>query len=194
MALKPKLKSVYEPHFLCSPLLTFPQQLLKQALFVYNGEWEALRMSCEMPGMTLKAIGIVRNEVKQPPKRDWGKVVSDIIINRDLAEALEGLEEFSRIIVLYWMHQVATTTQLPCKIHPRGKQELPLVGRFATRSPSRPNPIGKATVKLLERHGNILKVKGLDAIDGTPVIDIKPYIPEYDSAADAEVPPWVTNQ
>ena len=75
-----------------------------------------------------------------------------------------------------------------------GKQELPLVGLFATRSPNRPNPVGIATVRLLERQGNILKVEGLDAIDGTPIIDIKPYIPGYDSATDAKVPPWITNQ
>ena len=178
----------------CPPFLALFQQLSKQPLFVYNGEWETLRMSCEMPGMVLKAIGIIRNAVKQPLRGDWEKVVSDIVINRDLVEALEGLEEFSHIIVLYWMHQVATTTQLRRKIHPRGRQELPLVGRFATRSPSRPNPIGKAIVRLLGRQGNILKVEGLDAINGTPVIDIKPYIPGYDSVADAKVPPWVTNQ
>jgi len=153
-------------------------------------------MSCEMPNMTLKAIGIVRNEVKQKLELgfNWQEIVSEIVVDSSLTEALDNLDEFSHIIVLYWMHQVATTTQLPCRIHPRGNSELPLVGRFATRSPNRPNPIGKATVKLLERQGNILKVKGLDAVDGTPVIDIKPYIPEYDSAADAEVPPWVTNQ
>ena len=92
------------------------------------------------------------------------------------------------------MHEANTGTQLPCKVHPRGQQELPLVGRFATRSPTRPNPIGKTTVKLLERRGNILKVTGLDAIDGTPVIDIKPYIPGYDSVLDTRVPPWVMNQ
>jgi len=149
-----------------------------------------------MPNMTLKAIGIVRNAVKQKLELgfNWQEIVSEIVVDSSLTEALDNLDEFSHIILLYWMHQVATTTQLPCRIHPRGNSELPLVGRFATRSPNRPNPIGKATVKLLERQGNILKVKGLDAIDGTPVIDIKPYIPEYDSAADAKVPPWVTNQ
>ena len=149
-----------------------------------------------MPGMTLKVIGIVRNEVKQKPKPgyNWWEIVSEIVVNSSLTEALDALDEFSHIIVLYWMHQVATTTQLPPKIHSGGKPELPLVGCFATRSPSRPNPIGKATVRLFERQGNILKVKGLDAIDGTPVIDIKPYIHGYDSVADAKVSPWVTNQ
>ena len=135
----------------------------------------------------LKAIGIVRNGIKQRPKQGWEKVVSDIVVNSSLAEALDGLEEFSHIIVLYWMHRAASG-KVPLKIHPMGKQELPLVGLFATRSPHRPNPIGKATVRLLQRQGNILKVEGLDAFDGTPVIDIKPYLPGYDSAANATVP------
>jgi tRNA-Thr(GGU) m(6)t(6)A37 methyltransferase TsaA len=142
--------------------------------------------------MTLKPIGVVRNKVKQPVRHGWGEVVSEIIVNRDLTEALDNLDEFSHIIVLYWMHQLAAGKQLPLKVHPMGRSELPLVGRFATRAPSRPNPIGHATVRLLERHANILKVKGLDAIDGTPVIDIKPYLPGYDSADDAKVPLWIT--
>ena len=153
-------------------------------------------MTKQPPGMSIKAIGIIRNEVKRKPESGytWQDIVSEIVVDSSLTEALDALEEFSHIIVLYWMHQVATITQLPCRIHPGGNSELPLVGRFATRSPNRPNPIGKTTVKLLERQGNILKVKGLDAIDGTPLIDIKPYRPGYDSVADARVPSWVTNQ
>jgi len=144
--------------------------------------------------MTLKPIGMVRNKVKQPIRHGWGEIVSEIIVDSDLTEALDNLDEFSHLIVLYWMHQLPAGRQLPLKVHPMGKPELPLVGRFATRSPSRPNPVGQATVKLLERHDNILKVKGLDAIDGTPVIDIKPYLPGYDSADGAKVPLWMTNQ
>ena len=151
-------------------------------------------MTGELTGISLKAIGIVRNGIRQPLKHGWGEITSDIVINSDLTKALDGLEEFSHLIVLYWMHQVTATGQVPIKVHPGGKQELPPVGLFATRSPSRPNPIGKATVKLLKRQNNILMVEGLDAIDGTPVIDIKPYIPGYDSAANAKVPSWVTNQ
>ena len=152
-------------------------------------------MTSELPDMNLKAVGIVRNKVKQAPGPgyNWWGIVSEIVVESSLTEALDNLEEFSHITVLYWMHQVSATSELPLKVHPRGKQELPLVGRFATRSPNRPNPIGKATVRLLERQGNILRVEGLDAIDGTPVIDIKPYIPGYDSVTDAKVPPWVTN-
>jgi len=148
-------------------------------------------MAKALPDMTLKPIGIVRNGIKQPPEPgyDWGKIVSDIVVSRGLTEALDGLEEFSHIVVLYWMHRVAG--RVPTKVHPRGRQELPLVGLFATRSPHRPNPVGEATVRLLQRQGNILKVEGLDAIDGTPVIDIKPYIPGYDAVTNAKVPSWI---
>ena len=151
-------------------------------------------MASELPDMTLKAIGVVRNKVGKMPRPgyDWWGIVSDIVVDSSLSEALDNLDEFSHIVVLYWMHQAAGV-QSPTKVHPMGKQELPLVGLFATRSPYRPNPVGKATVRLLERRGNILKVEGLDAIDGTPVIDIKPYIPGYDSATDAGVPPWITS-
>ncbi len=151
-------------------------------------------MADKLPQMTLKAIGFVRNEIKQPVIGGEEEVVSDIVVDESLTEALDRLDEFSHIIVLYWLHRVATTAQPPLKAHPMGRQELPLVGLFATRSPNRPNPLGKTTVRLLERQGNVLKVKGLDAIDGTPVVDIKPYNPGYDSVADAKVAPWIINQ
>lgn len=151
-------------------------------------------MANELPSMTLKAIGVVRSEIKQSSMPDGKDVVSSIVVDVNLTEALDNLDEFSHIIVLYWMHQRAATGQPPTKVRPMGKQKLPLVGVFATRSPDRPNPVGKATVRLLQRQGNTLKVKGLDAIDGTPVIDIKPYLPGYDSVTDAKVPQWVTKR
>jgi len=152
-----------------------------------------IEMASELTSMTLKPIGIVRKGIKRAAKGDWEKTISEIVINTSLTEALDGLEEFSHIVVLYWMHQ-AVSGEVPLKIHPRGKQELPLLGLFATRTPNRPNRIGIATVRLLERQGNILRVEGLDAIDGTPVIDIKPYIPGYDSVANTRVPPWITSR
>ena len=146
----------------------------------------------ELPGITLKAVGVVRNTVKQAPGHgyNWQDVVSEIVVDSSLTEALDGLEKYSHIIVIWWMHKTPATGQSPTKIHPHGNLEIPLTGIFATRSPRRPNPLGKATVRLLQRQGNILKVKGLDAIDGTPVIDIKPYIPRYDSVTGARVPTW----
>ncbi len=144
--------------------------------------------------MTLKAIGIVKSDIKEPsPGRlDLKGIISEIVIDSSLTEALDGLEDFSHIIVLYWMHRAAPRrTRL--KVHPMGREEVPLQGLFAVRTPNRPNPIGKTTVRLLQRQGNILKVEGLDALDGSPVVDIKPYIPGYDSADDTRVPNWITN-
>ncbi len=83
--------------------------------------------------------------------------------------------------------------EVSLKVHPMGRDEFPLVGLFATRTPNRPNRIGKTTVRLLERRGNILRVKGLDALDGSPIIDIKPYIPR-DDLLDAKVPQWIKKQ
>ena len=150
-------------------------------------------MDDEQSTMTLKPIGIVKNGIEQPTDvRDaWQKVISEIVIDESLSEALDGLEGFSHIIVLYWMHR-AVSGKLSLKVHPMGRKEVPRQGIFAVRTPNRPNRIGKATVGLLQRQGNILRVEGLDALDGSPVIDIKPYLPGYDSVADARVPQWIT--
>ncbi|MDP2729226.1 MAG: tRNA (N6-threonylcarbamoyladenosine(37)-N6)-methyltransferase TrmO [Dehalococcoidales bacterium] len=153
-------------------------------------------MTDELPVITLKVIGSVRNKVKDSPPGAsawWVELVSEIVIDPALSEALDGLEDFSHIIVLFWMHRV-TGVEIPLKVHPMLRQELPLTGIFATRAPVRPNRIGVTAVRLLERQGNILRVKGLDALDGSPVIDIKPYIPVADTVADARVPRWVPTQ
>lgn len=142
------------------------------------------------PQMVLSPIGIVRSEVKEPRRGGWEEVASEIVIEESLAECLEGLEEFSHIIVVYWMHRVAPVRQPVSKVHPMGRWDLPLMGIFATRSPYRPNPLGVSVVRLVERKRNVLEVVGLDAIDGTPVIDIKPYAP-LDSPPDAKVPDWL---
>ncbi|MFC2018476.1 tRNA (N6-threonylcarbamoyladenosine(37)-N6)-methyltransferase TrmO [Chloroflexota bacterium] len=150
------------------------------------------KMSAEPRSISLKAIGTVINGIHEPPEGGWSEVTSDIVIAPGLAESLDNLDEFSHIIVLFWMHRAIDRE--PKRVHPMGNRGLPLVGLFASRSPYRPNPLGKTTVRLLGRRGNTLKVRGLDAVDGTPVVDIKPYIPGYDTAAEAKVPPWVTEQ
>lgn len=146
--------------------------------------------------MTIRPIGVVRSSVRkqQKPGYNWEEVVSEIVIDDSLAEALDGLDGFSHIIVIYWLHLAADKSKMASKVHPRGDLELPLVGRFATRSPYRPNSLGQKVVRLLERKGNVLRVRGLDALDGTPVIDIKPYIPGYDSVEDATVPKWAEHE
>jgi len=116
--------------------------------------------------------------------------VSEIIINEDLKEALDGIEDNSHIEVLFWMNRLPQEERNIKKVHPERREELPLVGIFTTRSPTRPNPIGLTVVELLERRGNILKVKGLDALNKTPVIDIKPFNFPYELTNKVKRPWW----
>lgn len=137
--------------------------------------------------VTLEPIGRVKNSIRTAgAAQDWHEVVSQIVVRPELEE----LEAFSHLIVLYWMHRLPPEERLAIKVHPRGRLNLPIVGVFASRSPARPNPIGKATVRLLERRGRVLVVQGLDAINATPVLDIKPYIPGYDAVEGARAAPW----
>jgi len=140
--------------------------------------------------MTLEPIAMVKNDVKEMGRRDWDKVVSQLIVRPDFADALEGLKEFSHLIVLFWFHLSPAGENAAHKTHPQMRQDLPLVGVFATRSPVRPNPLGMAVVKLQGHVKNVLIVTGLDALDGTPILDIKPYLPG-DSVAKIKVPDWV---
>lgn len=147
-------------------------------------------MTYEMK-IALRPIGIVRNAVTEIGHDGGDSLVSEIIINSEHEEALEGIEQFSHLIIIFWMHQVPPAKRRLKKVHPRGRQDLPLRGVLATRTQYRPNPVGVKTVKLLERRGSMLRVMGLDALDGTPVLDIKPYDPDYDGAPGARVPRWV---
>lgn len=140
--------------------------------------------------MVLKPIATVRNDVTETGRRDWAHVVSEIVVEPAYVEALDGLDDFSHIVVLFWMHRSPTGRDVPNKTHPQMRPDLPLVGVFATRSPVRPNPLGMTVAKLLERRANVIRVMGLDAVDGTPVVDIKPYLPD-EAAADARVPDWI---
>jgi len=138
---------------------------------------------------SFKPIGYVRTDADEDQiRKDRKSVISEIIISEELNEALDGMEDFSHLFIIFYMHK-AFAEQLNLKVHPRGRLDLPLVGVFATRSPYRPNPIGLTLVELIKRNGNKIKVRGLDAIDGTPVIDIKPYDP-LDLALEARVPEW----
>ncbi|MCP8317906.1 MAG: tRNA (N6-threonylcarbamoyladenosine(37)-N6)-methyltransferase TrmO [archaeon] len=137
----------------------------------------------------LKPIGYVRTDADEDQiKKDRKNVISEIIISEELTEALDGIEDFSHLFIIFYMHK-AFTERINLKVHPRGRLDLPLVGVFATRSPYRPNPIGLTLVELIKRKGNKIKVRGLDAINGTPIIDIKPYDP-LDLAMKARVPEW----
>lgn len=116
---------------------------------------------------------------------------SEIIINEEYLDCLDGIEDFSHIIVLFWTHKVPNNARQIKKLHPAGLKQMPIKGIFATRSPVRPNPICKTTVKLIERKGTTLVVEGLDAIDNTPVVDIKPHLPFYDSPLNVKLADWM---
>ena len=139
----------------------------------------------------LKPIGYVRRASKQENVKDRS-LVSKIIIQKRLTKALEGIEEFSHVFVLFYMHQVSAKEMKALKVHPRGRMDMPLVGLFATRTALRPNPVGLAVVELLERVENVLVVRGIDAFDGTPVLDLKPY-DNWDAVVSIRLPEWAKN-
>ena len=142
--------------------------------------------------VVLRAVGVVRNGVREARARGWEDLRSDIIVREELIPALEGIETYSHVIVIFYMHQVPEPERARTQVHPRHDERYPLQGVFATRTPSRPNPVGVAVVPLVRRRRNILRVVGLDAIDGTPVLDLKPYLPHYDSVPEARLPEWAT--
>jgi len=137
----------------------------------------------------MKPIGNVRRLSKKENVKDRS-LITRIIVRKRLAQALDGLEDFSHLYVIFYMHQISEKERKPLKVHPRGRADLPLLGVFATRSAFRPNPIGLTLVELVERRQNILIVKGLDALDGTPVLDVKP-ADTLDMATNVKVPQWL---
>ncbi len=118
-------------------------------------------------------------------------LVSELVINPELDGILDGLEDFSHALVLYWPHLLPPHGRSLTKVHPIGQKAFPLVGVLSTCSPARPNPILVTTVRIIEKKENTLKVQGLEAIDGSPVIDIKPYTMTYCSAEDVKLSDWM---
>lgn len=138
--------------------------------------------------IALKPIGFAKNQEKKH-FGNWRDVTTELVIADEYREGLRGLEEYSHLIVIYWMHDVMT-----CDIRhvPQGKVgEVPEVGIFACRCPQRPNQIGISTVEIVGIKNSTVTVKGLDVVKDTPILDLKPYTPQYDAVADARVPDWV---
>jgi len=137
---------------------------------------------------SVKKIGVVRS----PAKESVGlrnDVVSEVVLDDEYTDALDGLDEFSHAVIVFFLHKVAGGVHgVRMKTHPRGRADMPYIGIFALCTPHRPNPIGITVVEITRRDENRLVVRGLDAIDGTPVLDIKPYIPCRD---DVRVAEWV---
>ncbi|MDQ5823815.1 MAG: tRNA (N6-threonylcarbamoyladenosine(37)-N6)-methyltransferase TrmO [Chloroflexota bacterium] len=146
-------------------------------------------MNPDAGAVTMQPIGVVRSPVKEGVDEGWGTVVSEIHLLEEYGPGLLGLEEFSHVIVVFLMHQ-ATFNPDDLVRRPRGRANMPEVGIFAQRAKHRPNPIGLTAVRLLSVAGNVLTVRGLDAIDGSPVLDIKPYFAAFDRVDDASAPQW----
>jgi len=140
--------------------------------------------------IALFPIGVVHNDVAAPDEAHWEEVISRIEVVPELQSGLEGIEEFSHLLIVFVFHRRPAGPQ-PLQVHPERRSDMPLVGVLATRSPRRPNPIGVTAVELLRREGNVLTVRGLDAIDSTPVLDIKPYLPRGDAQDEVRVPNWI---
>ncbi len=108
-------------------------------------------------------------------------------------EGLAGLGAFSHVVVLYWFDRNDTPSKRAIlKVHPRADTSLPLTGVFATRSPVRPNLVGFSVCKIKSVEADRVIIEDIDALDQTPIIDLKPYIPASDSIPSASVPEWVT--
>ncbi|MBI3109547.1 tRNA (N6-threonylcarbamoyladenosine(37)-N6)-methyltransferase TrmO [Candidatus Daviesbacteria bacterium] len=136
----------------------------------------------------IKPLGTAKNSAPHPMLPGWKNVVTEIVIDKRFAQGLDGIEDYSHVIVVYWMDK---EKECHLKHHPQGREDIPFVGIFACRCPQRPNRIAISTVELVKRLGNIIIVKGLDIVNGTPILDIKPYTPQYDKVGKSKVPKWV---
>mgnify|MGYP001056637982 CR=1 FL=1 len=141
----------------------------------------------EKHNLELKPIGIIHSPYMdrgEAPRQGCGREeICQVEVFKEFEEGLKDIERFSHIILIYWFHKsrgysLTVTPSWDTKPH----------GLFTTRSPDRPCPLGLCVVELVAREKNILKVKGLDAIDGTPLLDIKPYFPSVDGKTSVKVP------
>jgi tRNA-Thr(GGU) m(6)t(6)A37 methyltransferase TsaA len=141
-----------------------------------------------MNEIEMKPIGFVSRISPNENERDRS-LIAKIVVEESLAPALDGIEEWSHFYVIFWMDRIVHAAEPGSYHHNSG------AGIFAARSPIHPNPIGLTLVELVKRDGNVLWVKGIDALDGTPVVDIKPY-PDWESGqlivvTDYKIPRWL---
>jgi tRNA-Thr(GGU) m(6)t(6)A37 methyltransferase TsaA len=161
--------------------------------------------------MSLSPIGVVRSPIKKPmltagesdlslaERMDKIKAYHqgvnatecELVVAPKWEELLDGIEGFSHVLVLYWPHLIEPARRKLRKVHPMGRKDLPLQGIFATCSPARPNPVLVSAVPLVAREKNVLKVRGFEAVDGSPIIDIKPYSKSYLQATNLTMPAWM---
>ena len=136
--------------------------------------------------INVKIIGTVKSDLEKETRGEASAdLVSEIVLDEKYTDAVDSLDDFSHIIVVYWISSVKESG--PMKIHPHRNPENPICGILATLAPDRPNQVGLCVARLLERNGNILKVKGLYSGNGDPVMDIRPYVPGMFSFPEAKI-------
>lgn len=142
--------------------------------------------------ITLNPIGTIYNERTDIEDDNWGNIISRIELNKSIdVLSLKGIEEFSHLEVIYYFDKVDDTKIINGARHPRNLKHLPEAGIFAQRGKNRPNKLGLTTVNLLKVEDKTLYVKGLDAINGTPVLDIKPVFKQFLPPEEIKQPEWV---
>ena len=143
--------------------------------------------------ITIRPIGFVKNARNAPTDDFWEEVISEIELAEDIpTEAFDHISDFSHLEIIYLFDKVRLEDAVYSG-HPRGNPEYPRAGIFSQRKKDRPNAIGLCTVKLLEHHGRIVRVALLDAIDGSPVLDIKPAFREFQPQGEIRQPDWVSD-
>jgi tRNA (adenine37-N6)-methyltransferase len=142
----------------------------------------------------VEPIGSVTGGRVEAVDDDWGGVESTITLEagRVAPDATRGLEDFSHVEVVYVFHLVDPAGVTTGARHPRGNRDWPVVGILAQRAKARPNRIGVTVCELVAVDGLSVRVRGLDAVDGTPVLDIKPYMAEFAPRGEVRQPAWST--
>jgi tRNA (adenine37-N6)-methyltransferase len=142
--------------------------------------------------MEVRPIGYVRGGRAEPIDDDWGRVEATIELDPAMLpeDAVAGLDGFSHLDVVFVFHLVDESKVTLGARHPRGREDWPLVGILAQRAKGRPNRLGVTTCDLLGVDGMQVRVRGLDAIDGTPVLDIKPHMAEFGPRGEVRQPAW----
>jgi len=141
--------------------------------------------------LQLKPVAYVKNNRTEVADDFWGGVVSEIILTDEFTEeSLMGIQEYSHLEIIFYFDQVGDSKIQKNARHPRNNPEYPKVGIFSQRGKNRPNKLGLTTVRLLKKEGIALTVQGLDAVDGTPVLDIKPVMKEFMPKEEIIQPFW----
>lgn len=137
-------------------------------------------------------VATVRNSRKEPIDDEWGTIIADIELAGHIpTKAIENISDFSHLDILFYFDKVQDNN-IVFSGRPRGNPNYPIVGIFGQRKKDRPNKMGLATVELIKQVGRVLSVKYLDAIDGTPVLDIKPVFREFQPKTAIKQPAWVS--